>query len=168
MYCTTISPSPVRPYPVNLLRHTWLDLGLSLLCALAQARSLARPVHPNFELPGETLKTASGYIVPLPNNQFMYTNIVILLTILNQSFIDALYYCKLFGIKNYVLCLMSYVLCVTLKRKLPRRCPNNFRKNNISFFAKTTDFFKSPRALLCDTHFRENFLEIKYFRKNLP
>ncbi len=71
-YCATISPSPVRPYPVNLLCHTWLDLVLSWLCALAQARSLARPVLPNFELPCEPLKTASGYIVPLPNNQFMY------------------------------------------------------------------------------------------------
>ena len=107
MFCTIISPSPVRPYPVNLLRHTWLDLGLSWLCDLAQARSLARPVLPNSELPGEPLKTASGYIVPLPNNQFMYTNIVILLPILYQSFIAALYYCKLFGINIYVLCLMS-------------------------------------------------------------
>jgi hypothetical protein len=53
MYCITISPSPVRPYPVNLWRHTWLDIVLSWLCALAQARSLARPVLPNFELPGE-------------------------------------------------------------------------------------------------------------------
>ncbi len=85
VYCATISPSPVRPYPVNLLRHTWLDLGLSWLCALAQAWSLARPVLPNFELPCEPLKTAFGYIVPLPNNQFMYKNIGILLTILYQS-----------------------------------------------------------------------------------
>jgi hypothetical protein len=54
------------------------------------------------------LKTASGYIVPLPNNQFMYKNIGILLTILYQSFIVARYYCKLFGIKIYVLCL-SYI-----------------------------------------------------------
>jgi hypothetical protein len=108
MFCTIISPSPVRPYPVNLLRHTRLDLGLSWLCDLAQARSHARPVLPNSELPGEPLKTASGYTVPLPNNQFMYTNIVILSPILYQSFIAALYYCKLFGINIYVLRLTRY------------------------------------------------------------
>jgi hypothetical protein len=53
------------------------------------------------------------YIVPLPNNQFMYTNIVILLPILYQSFIAALYYCK--TVRNKYLCLMSYVLPILHK-----------------------------------------------------
>ncbi len=60
---------------------------------------------PNFSLPSTFNPLFSDYIVPLPNNQFMYTNIVILLPILYQSFMAALYYSKLFGINIYV----SYV-----------------------------------------------------------
>jgi hypothetical protein len=78
--------------------------------------------------PPQPLKTASGYIVPLPNNQFMYTNIVILLTILYQSFIDALYYCKFFGIKIYVLCLMSESTPLKTNKKLKSKSKNCIRK----------------------------------------
>jgi hypothetical protein len=126
--------------------------------------------HPMyFEPPGEPLKTASGYIVPLPNNQFMYTNIVILLTILYQSFIIALYYCKLFGIKIYVLCLMSVFITAWVPTCSSRPWP--WRHLRLPVFNTSPGWFHILLTLSCETRdlkkrfwWRKNYSDV---RKNV-
>jgi hypothetical protein len=76
------------------MRHTRLDLGLSWFCASDQALSVARPVLPNFELPRRIFENSLWLYCAPAEQPVLYTNIIILLTILCHFRIVALYYCK--------------------------------------------------------------------------
>jgi hypothetical protein len=105
-YCPSISPSPVRPYPVNLLRHPRLGLGYSWSVP-RPSPDCCLPLIPPTRAPRRTLENSLWLYCSPAEQPVMYTTISNLLTIFNVLPISLL--CttaKLFGINIYVLCLL--------------------------------------------------------------
>ena len=108
-YCPSISPSPVRPYPVNLLRHPWLGPGFLGLCFRPLPRLLPAYTPPTWA-PRRTLEN-SPWLYCSPAEQpdctcYLSNKSFLCYQMLRMQCTAA----NLFGIKIYLLSLISQVI----------------------------------------------------------